>query len=63
MNLGKLQETVGTGKPGCCSLWGCRVGLDLVTEQQQQQNEKEERTDPSLRLSHPVLVLTLKFTL
>ena len=35
MNLNKLQETVGTGKPGKLQFLGLpRVGHDLVTEQQ-----------------------------
>ena len=36
MNLNKLQETVGTGKPGKLQFLGLpRVGHNLATEQQQ----------------------------
>ena len=39
MNLGKLWELVGTGKPGMLqSLGSQRVVHNWVTEQQQQQN-------------------------
>ena len=38
MNLGKLLETVRTGRPGLLqSIGSQRVGQNLVTEQQQQQ--------------------------
>ena len=30
-----LGDSEGQGSLACCSSWGCRVGHDLVTEQQQ----------------------------
>ena len=30
-----LGDSEGQGSLSCCSLWGCRVRHDLVTEQQQ----------------------------
>jgi len=30
-----LEDSEGHGSLACCSLWGRRVGHDLVTEQQQ----------------------------
>ena len=36
MSLSKLWERVKDCSLPCCSPWGCRVGRDLVTEQQQQ---------------------------
>jgi len=35
MNLGELQEIEGQGGLACCSPWGCRVGHNLASEQQQ----------------------------
>ena len=32
MSLSKLGDNEGQGSLVCCSLWGCRVGHDLVTE-------------------------------
>ena len=36
----EFEQTLGDserqGSLGCCSPWGCRVGDDLATEQQQQ---------------------------
>ena len=47
MNLGKLQEIVGTGKPSVLpvSMGSQRVGHDLVTkEQQQHMGKNNERS-------------------
>ena len=30
-----LGDSDGQGSLACCSSWGCRVGHDLVTEQEQ----------------------------
>jgi len=39
LNGYKLEQTPGDsegqGSLACCSSWGCRVGYDLLTEQQQ----------------------------
>ena len=37
MNLSKPRDSEGPGGLACCSPWDPRVGHDLATEQQQQQ--------------------------
>ena len=36
------RDSKGQGSLTCCSLWGCRVGHDLVTEQEQHCGEGEK---------------------
>ena len=40
LNGHEFEQTLGDGEGqgslACCHPWGCRVGYDLVTEQQQQ---------------------------
>ena len=44
LNRHEFKQTSGgserQGSQMCCSPWGCRVGHDLATEQQQQQQQR-----------------------
>ena len=46
-----LGDSEGQGSLMCCSPWGCRVGHDLVTEQQQQPGTKIPHAAAQLNLN------------
>ena len=52
-----LRDNAGQGSLACCSPWGCRVGCNLVTEQQQ----TYKRVPPSFWLSKSIAPAVLWF--
>jgi len=52
MNLGELQEIEGQGGLACCSPWGCRVGHNLASEQQQTLIYLMNHSTPGLPVHH-----------